>query len=214
MRSYTLHHCGVGSNDYIILVHTPRVVALRLKYTYDTHRNRLEADGLADRIDIVAKQFFHNSGTHHYYLGGLLDVLLSKAFALLYRPLLDVEIVYRLAIHRSIGIVVAINGLATGINLGRHLGNKLLFTNDTLVVGHLKCLHARRVLAHTTSHVGTWTNGKQIGSHSREFGTDTLLRTLTDAHHDDDRCHSNDDTQHREERSHLIVCHRLQAYFK
>ena len=123
----------------------------------------------------IHKQLFNDGGTHHAHLGGLLDILLGKALAFFDCPQTDIEIVDRLSVHRCVGVVISVDGLSAGSYLGRHLGNELLLTNDTLVVGHLQCLHARWVLTHTATHVGTRADGEQVGTHSRQFGTDTLL---------------------------------------
>ena len=129
-------------------------------------------------------------------------------------PLLDVQVVGRLAIYSGGRIVVAIDDLTTGRDLRRHLCDKLLLAKDALIVGHLQRLHARWILADSTTHVSTWTDGQQIGAHGGELGTYALLRTLTDGHHDDHGSNANDDAQHREERAHLVVGHGLQAYFE
>ena len=69
---------------------------------------------------MVAEEFLDNGGSHHTHLGGLLDVLFRKTLALLDGPQTDVQIVYRLTIHRGVGIVVAIDSLTGGSDLRRH----------------------------------------------------------------------------------------------
>ena len=214
LGSDTLHHRRIGRDDHIVLIHTPRVIALRLQHTHDAHGYRLKADGLTDTVGTLAEELLHDGGTHHAHLGGLLDVLLGEALALLYRPQTDIEIVDRLAIHRGIGVLTAVDSLSAGRHLWRHLRDKPLLAHDALIVGHLQCLHRRRILAHAASHIGTRANRQQVGTHRGEFLTDALLRALTDRHHDDHRCHSDDDTQHREKRAHLIIRHRPQTYFE
>ena len=136
----TLHDGGVGGNDDVVLVHTPRVVTLRLQYTDDTHGDTLETDGLANGI-MTVEQLLDDGGTNDADLGGLADVFLSEAVAFFDGPLLDVEVVDGFAVHRGVGIVVAVDGLTGGSNLRRHLGHKFLLAHDAFVVGHLQCLH-------------------------------------------------------------------------
>ena len=163
---------------------------------------------------MAVEEFLDDGGTDEAHLRGLLDVLLGVALALVDDPLADVEIVDRLAVHRRRGVVVAVDGLATGGDLRRHLRHEALLAEYALVVGHLQRLHGRRVLAHAAAHVGAGPDGQQVGTHRRQFLADALFRALSDRHHDDDGGHADDDAQHRQERPHLVVGQSLQAYFK
>ena len=136
----TLHDGGVRSNDDVVLIHAPRVVAFGFQHTNDAHWDRLETDGLANGV-VAIEQLLDDGGANDADLGGLLDVLVSKAVATLHAPLLDVEIVGRLAIHRCRGIVVAVDGLTRGGDLGRDLRHKLLFAQNALVVSLFQRLH-------------------------------------------------------------------------
>ena len=70
-----------------------------------------------------------------------------------------------MAITCGVGIVVSIDSLTAGGDLGRYLCHELLLTHDALIVCHLQRLHRRRVLAHTTTHVGSRTDSQQVGAH-------------------------------------------------
>ena len=163
---------------------------------------------------MFAEEFLNDGGSYHHHFCSFLDVLFRKALTFLNGPLFDVEIVHTLTIHRGIGIVITIDGLTAGSHLCRHLRDKLLLAHDAFVVRHLQRLHRRWVLTHTTTHICTRTDGQQVGTHRGEFGTNALFRALSDTHHDDDSCHTNNDTQHGKEGTHLVVRYRLQAYLK
>ena len=208
-----LHDGRVGRDNDVVLVHSPGVVALRLEHAADAHGDGLEADGLAYGI-VTAKEFRDDGLSHHADLGGFLDIFLGEAFAFLDVPLLDVEIVGGLSVHRGGGIVVAVDGLSAGRNLRRYLGDEFLFLEDALVVCHLERLHAGGILTHTATHICTGTDGEQVGAHRGEFGAYAFLGALSDGHHDDDGSNADDDAEHGEEGAHLVVCYGLQTYFE
>ena len=141
LGSNALHHRRVWRDDDVILIHTPRVVAFGLEYADNTHGDRLKADGLADRVRMVAKKFLDYGCSYQTHLGGFLDIPLGKTLTLVNRPLANVEVVDGLAIHGRRRIVIAIDGLSAGGDLGRHLCYKPFLTEDALVVSHLQCLH-------------------------------------------------------------------------
>ena len=174
----TLHHRRIGRNDDVVLIHTPRIVTLRLQHTNDTHRNGLKADGLADGVS-TAEEFLDYCGSDNTHLGGLLDVLFCEALPFIDCPLTDIEIIYRLTVHRRSSIVITIDGLPRGSNLRRHLCHEALLTQDALVVGYLQRLHGRRVLTDTATHIGTRSDGEQVGAHRGQLLTDALLRALS-----------------------------------
>jgi hypothetical protein len=69
-------------------------------------------------------------------------------------------------------------------------------------------------LTDTTTHVGSRTDGEQVGAHGGKLLADALLGTLTNSHHDDNCCYTDDNTQHREEGAHLVVGNGLEANLK
>ena len=104
----TFHYRGVRSDDHVVLIHAPTVITFRFQHTTDTEWYALETDCLADRISTIREEFVCDSLTDKADLGTLVNILFSKRNTLLNIPLLDVEIVERLAIDGGVGIVGAI----------------------------------------------------------------------------------------------------------
>ena len=52
----TLHDGGVGSNQQIVLIHAPVVIAFRLQDTNNAERNAFEAYNLTDAICILTAE--------------------------------------------------------------------------------------------------------------------------------------------------------------
>ena len=122
-----------------------------------------------------------------------------------YFPLLDVEIVERLAVDGGIGVVGTIYCLSACVDLRRYVGDVFLVFDKRLIVGYFQRLHRRWILTYASHHVGARTYHYDVGAHLRDILSDAFLRTLTDSHHHYHGCYADDDAEHGEERAKLIV---------
>ena len=77
----------------------------------DAEWDALETDCLTYRISTIREEFVGYGLTDKADLGTLVNILFGERNALLYIPLLDVEIVERLAIDSGVGIVGTIDSL-------------------------------------------------------------------------------------------------------
>ncbi len=111
LGGYTLHYAGVGRDDYIVLVHTPVVVALGLQYAHYLHGDGLEPNVLAYHVRSLTEQLVHDGLAHHAHLRRFLYVLLGEAVALFNHPLLDVKVLGSLTVNGCLGVAVAVDHL-------------------------------------------------------------------------------------------------------
>lgn len=61
---------------------------------------------------MLTKQFGDNGLSYHDDLGGFLDVFLCEALTILNLPLLDVQILCGLTVHRCVSVIITIDDLS------------------------------------------------------------------------------------------------------
>ena len=140
-----------------------------------------------------------DGSTDDAHLGALLDIFLGEENSFFDFPKTNAEVVGTLAVAGAGGVVGTEDGLSAGAYFGRYFVHELGLGEDGLVVYLFECLHRRRVEAHTATHVCSRADGEHIGAVFLYFLAYALLGTLADGHHDDDRSHTDNDTEHGEE---------------
>ena len=206
LSSQTLHNRRVRSNNHIVLIHTPRVVALSFQNTYNAERDTLETNRLAYTVKVlVTEQLLDHRLAHDAHLCTLLYILVRKTFTVLDLPQLDVHILRTLAIHARSCILRAIDNLSRGSNFRTHVSNQMSLLLNAQVIVHLQRLHCARILSHTATHIAARTYCQQVRTHLAQFTTHTLLRTLAYSHHDNYRSNTYDNTQSAQQRAALIA---------
>lgn len=79
-----------------------------------------------------------------------------------------------------------------------------------LVVFDLERLHAAGTLPHATETSSPRMNHDHVRAHLRDLFPDAALRPLTDRQHRNDRTYADDDAEHRQKPSKLVVGKRLE----
>ena len=209
-----LHHRGVRRQHQVVLIHTHRVVAFLLQHTYHAERYGVESHNLAHGIGSVREEIVNYSLSEDANLRTRLQLLVGEELSIANAQLSNAQIFLVHAIDGRLRVVIAIDKLAAGAHHrtdGLDVGALVL---QSLIVGELKGLHGRRVLSHATSHVGSRMHHNHVGAHLCDVGLNAPLGSLSNGQHRDDRCHTNDDAQCREERAHLIGENGSEGYFK
>ena len=214
LRQKPFHHSRIRSYDYVVLVHAHRVVALGLQYAYHPERHLVETDSPPDRVASVREEIVGYGLTYHTYFCGRIDVGFREHLPVFDIELPDLQIVNARSGHGRRVIVVAADELAGGGDIwadGRQEDRPLL---QRFVVFDFQSLHLGRVEPDSGTPLASRENHYDIRTHALDFVLDTLLGTLPESYHGYHGCYSDDDSQHREDSSHLIVGQSLQRYFE
>ena len=209
-----LLHRGVGGKDEVVLVHAHRVIALALQDTDYLERKLLETDNLADGILTSGEKVIDNGFTDEADLGCGGDVLFGEHIAVFHFVAADIHVVGRDAIDCRRRIVRSVDDLSTAIDRGGDQRDVARFVADILVVFQLEGLHIFRALTNAATHVATRLNHNHVRPHLAYLRLDTLLRTLADGEHGDDRGDPDNNTEHRQETAQLVVCQGADGYLE
>ena len=84
---------------------------------------------------------------------------------------------------------------------------------NRLIVGGLQGLHVVAALTDATSSLRTGEDHDHITAHFGYLSLDRILGALADSEHGNHGSHADDNSQHSEEASHLVVVQSLYGYF-
>ena len=208
----TLHHGGVRGDDQVVLVHPHTVVTFAFQHSDDAERNTAEADDLSYRVLAVREKLVDDRLPDKTDLRRRLDVLLREYVAVLYLVPSDVEELLVDTIDGGRRVVGAIDRLAGGVDGRGDKRDVAAFLADVLEVLDFQRLHVIGAEAYSAPHVLSRMDHYHVGSHLADLGLDALLGALADGEHCDDGADTDNDAEHRQESSELVVAQCFQGY--
>ena len=140
-------------------------------------------------------------------------VVIGKHLAFADRVLADRHVVAVHAVQRGRRVVGAVDRLTAAADRGRAGADVRCLALDRPVVLQLERLHAAGALPHSAEAAVAGVYHDHVRAHFRDLLADAPLRSLADGQHRDDRSDADDDAQHRQEPSELVVGKGFQCDF-
>jgi hypothetical protein len=195
---------GVRHNHHVVLIRAHRRKSFSLQYADDLARNIADADHLAQGV-AVREQLFGHGLAHDAHLGGGAHLFRPEDFAFGQRPLANLEVFGRFALHHGVPVLIAGDHLRAGAVFRAHGGDAINLRLNRQGVFQLETVPVAPAQAGAAGTEGAGENEQHVLPQTGDLLLHLLLGAAGDAHRGDHGADADDHAQHGQHGAHFVA---------